>query len=39
MASATDDVRQFRDHVDAFDLVPAPRDAGGKVGLVLMVRE
>ena len=29
--------RQLGDHVDAFDLVPAPRDGGGEVGLVLVV--
>jgi hypothetical protein len=29
--------RQLGDHVDAFDLVPAPRDAGGQISLVLMV--
>ena len=30
--------RELGDHVDAFDLVPAPRDGGGQIGLVLMVR-
>jgi hypothetical protein len=29
--------RQLGDHVDAFDLIPAPRDAAGKIGLVLMI--
>jgi hypothetical protein len=29
--------RQLGDHVDAFDLIPTPRDAGGKIGLVLMI--
>jgi len=29
--------RQLGDHVDAFDLIPAPRDGCGQVRLVLMV--
>ena len=36
-ASATEDKVRSADHVDAFDVVPAARDGGGEIELVLVV--
>ena len=36
-ASATEDIGEIGDHVDAFDVVPAARDGGGEIELVLVV--